>query len=126
MLNLIKKHTKNYYIFLFSVLATVFLTGCSPHTATGTWLVSEVNTNNYSKIIVHFEPKLEIYSAQSNKPALYCGWSGANKSDIILECMSSEDQKEMDVYQLNVTDESKAELVYKGEVIAKFTRSPES
>ncbi|MCW9047469.1 MAG: hypothetical protein OQK46_05260 [Gammaproteobacteria bacterium] len=126
MLNILKKHTKNYYVLLFSALVTAFLTACSPHPATGTWLASEVNTNNYSKIIVHFDPKLEIYSVQSNKPALYCGWSGANKNDIILECMSSENQKQMDIYQLNVTDESKAELVYEGEVIAKFIRSPES
>jgi len=122
MLNTLKTNIQNYSVFLFSVLVTVLLTACSPHTATGTWLSSEVNTNNYSKIIVHFAPQSEIYSGNSATPTLYCGWSDSSKANIILECMKSEEQKQMDIYQFNVTDNTKAELIHKSEVIAKFSK----
>jgi len=111
--------------FMFSVLGATFLTACSPHPATGTWLSSEANTENYSKMIVHFEPKLEIYSGKSAKPTLYCGWSGFNKNSITLECMSSEEQKQMDMYQFDVMNSSQGELLYKGDVIAKFSKPDE-
>jgi len=119
MLKKLKAHIK---IFMFSVLVSSFLTACSPHPATGTWLSSDANTENYSKMVVHFEPRLEIYSKNSDKPTLYCGWSGYDKDSITLECMSSENQKQMDMYQFNVTQNSQAELLHDDKVIAKFSK----
>jgi len=123
MLNIFKRHITNLNILLFSTLGLTFLTACSPHPATGTWLSSEANTENYSKMIVHFEPRLEIYSGKSDKPTLYCGWSGFDSDSITLECMSSEEQEQMDMYQFNVIDNTQAELLFKGQVIAKFSKS---
>ena len=124
MLNILKRRI-NYFIFTFSALSLTVLTACSPHPATGTWLSSATNSENYSKMIVHFEPRLEIYSGKSDKPTLFCGWSGLNKNSITLECMSAEEQKQMDMYQINVTQDTQAELVYEGKVIAKFDKSDE-
>jgi len=125
MLNILKTHMNTLHITLVSILGLIFLTACSPHPATGTWLSSGPNAGNYSKMIVHFEPRLEIYSDKSDKPTLFCGWSGYDNHSITLECMSSEEQEQMDMYQFDVKDNSQAELLFKGKVIAKFSKSVE-
>jgi len=125
MLNIFKTQINNLHILLFSILGLTFLTACSPHPATGTWLSSGANSENYSKMIVHFEPRLEIYSGKSDKPTLFCGWSGFDNNSITLECMSSEEQKQMDMYQFDVKDKTQAELLFKNEVIATFSKSVE-
>ena len=69
----------------------------------------------YYFVFLLLAPALTLLTA-----LLYCGWSGSSKTNIILECMKSEDQKQMDIYLFNVTSDSKAELIHKDEVIAKF------
>ena len=114
-------------VFSLGVILTslIVLSGCSPHPASGNWVSSEDNSANFTKILVHFESRLEIFSGESEKPALYCGWSATSRQNIGIECLRSEDQDVMDVYQLNVEGEDKAELIQNGKVIARFVQLPE-
>lgn len=120
MIHLKKQKSRKPVYLLFLSLNLIFISACSPHSASGTWVASEDNQANYSKILIHFDDKLEIYAQDAVKPVQYCGWSAISKQTIEMECMSSEDQKEMDIYQLNIIDKMNAELTYEGKVIAKF------
>lgn len=122
MFNRIKANTHNSLFALFLSLSLITLPACSPHPVTGTWVASGDNQANYSKITIHFDPTLEIYSNTPEQPVQYCGWSAVGKLNIDIECMSSEDQKELDIYQFNIISEMKAELVREGKVVASFTQ----
>ncbi len=108
---------------LVSFLSTLLLiSGCTPHPAAGVWLANNENEANITKILVHFEPHAEIYIRGEDKPALFCGWSATSNQNARLECMKTEEQKEMDIYLLKVSGESKAKLIYKDKVLASFTQ----
>lgn len=109
---------------LFALNLTLSV-ACSPHPGAGTWVTSGDNEAQFTKIIVHFEPTLEIYSTTSDKPVLYCGWSAASKQNMHVECMGSDEQKVKDIYQFKVTGETKAELIRDNKVVASFTQLPE-
>ncbi len=112
-------------ISLGYMLLLISLSGCSPHPASGNWVSPEENDAHFTKILVHFESRLEIFSDTSDTPLLYCGWSATSSQNIGIECLRSEDQKVMEIYQLNVEGEDKAELIQNGRVIARFVQLPE-
>lgn len=120
MLNQIKTTSQKALYILFISLSLSLLAACSPHPATGSWVSSSDNPANYSKILIHFEPKLEIYTTGSDKPVHYCGWSAISKKIIEMGCMSSDEQEIMDKFQLNIISEAKAELIENGKVVASF------
>lgn len=110
-------------VLLISFLSTLLLlTGCEPHPAAGVWLSDGENKAKITKILVHFEPHAEIYTQGRDEPVLFCGWSATSSQDASLECMKTEEQEVMDIYQLKISGESKAELIYKDKVIARFTQ----
>lgn len=120
MFNIIKEKSLRPLVILFSLFSFILLTACTPHSASGTWVASGANQFNYSKILIHFKPQLEIYATGSIKPVQYCGWSAISKQKIEMGCMSSNDQIEEDKYQLNIIDKAQAELIHEGKVIANF------
>lgn len=109
-------------LFLLSLLS---LSACSPHPAAGNWVASGDNAAHLSKMLVHFESRVEIFTEGTEKPTHYCGWSATSSQNIGLECLRSEDQEVKDIYQLNVEGEDKAELIQDGKVIARFIQLPE-
>lgn len=110
---------------LISLLLSLFLLfGCSPHTASGYWIAAADSTSKYSRIDVHFEARLEIYGSNQKKAALYCGWSASSKQSLELECMASKDINDKEIYQFKINGNT-AELIYKNEVIGRFTRKPD-
>jgi len=108
-------------IFLVSA-SIILLPACSPHPAAGTWESGSDNEAHFTKIVVHFEPRAEIYTSDKNSTDLHCSWSASSKNNIKLECLGSDDQKTPDIYQLNITNENSSELIFKGKIIASFTQ----
>jgi len=111
-------------IFLVSA-SIILLAACSPHPAAGTWGSGSDNEAHFTKIVVHFEPRAEIYTSDKNSTDLHCSWSASSKKSIKLECLGSDDQKIPDIYQLNITNKNSSELIFKGKIIASFTRLEE-
>ena len=109
-------------LFLLSLLS---LSACSPHPASGNWTATGENTAHFSKMLVHFESRLEIFTKGAENPTHYCGWSATSSQNIGIECLRSEDQETKDIYQLNVEGEDKAELIQDGKVIARFIQLAE-
>ncbi|RDH83092.1 MAG: hypothetical protein DIZ80_12610 [endosymbiont of Galathealinum brachiosum] len=109
-------------LFLLSLLT---LSACTPHPASGNWVASGDNAAHFSKMLVHFESRLEIFTDGIETPTHYCGWSATSSQNIGIECLRSEDQEVKDIYQLNVEGEDKAELIKDGKVIARFIQLPE-
>jgi len=120
MFDLLNVKPQKSLLILITMLSLVLLSACTPHSASGTWVASGDNQANYSKILIHFEPKLEIYAQGSVKPVQYCGWSAISKQKIEMGCMSSDDQIKADKYQLNIINKTNAELIQEGKVIANF------
>lgn len=120
MLELVKEKPIKPLILLFLSLSFVLLSACTPHSASGTWISSGDNKENYSKILIHFEPRLEIYAKGIDKPVQYCGWSAVTKQMIEMGCDSSSEQNDKDKYQFHIINKEKAELVQDGKVIANF------
>ena len=110
------------FLLVFFLSALLLMSGCTPHPAAGVWLADHENEAKITKILVHFEPHAEIYIQGKDEPVLFCGWSATSKQDASLECMKTEEQKEMDIYLLKVSGETKAKLIYKDKTIASFTQ----
>lgn len=125
MFTLNKKESLNFKYLTFLTLLFLFLTGCSPHPATGNWVSSADNDSNYTKAVVHFQARVEIYSNATDKAELYCGWSASSKQNLTLECMASEDLKDKEIYEFNIVNEKSAELKKQGKLLAQFKRLEE-
>ena len=120
MYDQIKEKSKKPLLALFLTLGLIILPACSPHPASGTWVSTGDNEYNYSKILIHFKPQLEIYTQGAEKPVQYCGWSAVTKQSIEMGCMSSNEQRVEDRYHFNILSKANAELIKDGKVIASF------
>jgi len=114
--------SSNYLLTTLLSLNMFLLSACSPHPAAGTWESDTDNEANFTKIIIHFEPRAEIYTSDKSSTNLHCSWSASSMRNIKLECLASDDQKIVDIYQLNVINNNTAELIFKEKVIAHFTQ----
>jgi len=121
----LKIKSSNFFVTALFSLSFILLPACSPHPAAGTWESSNDNEAHFTKIVVHFEPRAEIYTSDKNSSNLHCSWSASSKKNIKLECLGSDDQKMLDIYQLNITNINTAELIFKDKVIASFTQLKE-
>ena len=98
------------------------LAACSPHPSAGTWLISGVSETEWSKIEVHFEPKVEIYSANSEEPVMQCGWWALSRQLIEMECVRLSDTEKKQKFQLNVLADGSAEFKQQNKMIGKFLK----
>jgi len=123
MLDHLKTKPQGLLLTVALSLCLTLLTGCSPHPASGTWKSSAENAAQLTTLNVHFEPRAEILSSNKEKTDLHCSWSAVDNLKIKLECLSSDEQTEVDIYQLSITSENKADLIYNKEVIGSFVKA---
>jgi len=123
MLDHIKTKSNAPLLTVALSLCLTLLTGCSPHPGSGTWNSDAENQAQLTTIIVHFEPRAEILSSNKEKPDLHCSWSATDNLKIKLECLSKEGQTVVDIYQLSITGENKADLIHDAKVIGSFTKA---
>ncbi|MFC1589200.1 hypothetical protein ACFL3P_02905 [Pseudomonadota bacterium] len=105
-----------------AILSLFLITGCSPHPGAGMWVSSAGNEANITKMSVYFEPKVEIYYADSNEPAMQCGWWALDRKNIEMECVHLSDTEQKEKFQLNVTGIDEAELLQEERLITRLVR----
>ena len=105
-----------------ALLSALLITGCTPHPGAGVWLAPGANADDITKVEVHFDPKVNIYSSASKEPALQCGWWATDKQNIEMECVYLSDTDKKVKYQLNVTAEDVAELIREKILITRLIR----
>jgi hypothetical protein len=89
--------------FIIFVLISFFLVACSPHPGTGTWLADSDN-KAFTKIIVHYDGKAEIFDMKNSKAEWHCFWAGINKTDISLTCTPASNTDDEQLFSLSISD----------------------
>lgn len=108
---------------MLSVL--LILTGCTPHPGAGIWISPTDNDAHISKVSVFFEPTVKIFTSTSEQAIMQCGWWALDKKNIEMECVHLPETGVSEIYQLNVIEQDKAELVGQGKLIAALIRKKE-
>lgn len=106
-------------IFFYSLL---LLAGCSPHSGSGSWVLAPGKQAELSKIVIQFEPKVDIYGSESNDPIQQCGWWAKSRQEIEMECVWLSDTNKKVKYQLNILQDDTAQLLHEARLIGEYVR----
>jgi hypothetical protein len=104
------------------LLVPFLLAGCSAHPAAGTWIAVSDNVAGFSRLVVQFDGKADIYSPGQESSVRRCFWGGAGKQSITLDCVQALDTEIKERYQLHVLAGRQAELSRGEERIGLFNR----
>ncbi|MCW9024556.1 MAG: hypothetical protein OQK73_07720 [Gammaproteobacteria bacterium] len=89
--------------FIIIILMPLMLIACSPHPGTGTWLADSEN-KTFSKIIVHYDGKAEIFEIKNGSAEWHCFWAGINKTDINLMCTPASNPDDEQSFSFSISD----------------------
>ena len=98
------------------------LTACSPHPGSGTWLVDSPDQNDMARLVVHFEPSVDIYARQAEQASLQCGWWAKDRQSIEMECVQLDNTEKKMKYLLNVVASDRAELKQGDQLLGRYHR----
>ena len=78
---------------IFILFIVILITGCNGHPAAGEW--SSNTKSEFTKIIINFDGKAEIYEKSQKVAKYHCFWAAYDENGINLDCgTKSEKQKE--------------------------------
>ena len=98
------------------------LVGCSPHPGSGTWVATGENEMGFSRLVVQFEGRAEVFASGQEKEMLRCFWAGESAQSIRLGCASVQDADTKLSYSLALTGTDRAQLLQSGNGVAEFRR----
>jgi hypothetical protein len=117
----------SYSLFL---LATVlFLSACTPHPSSGVWKATQSTKDNdygISRLVVNFEGWASFTTSTLDNAAWHCFWAATDKQKASLNCTSSLDSKQEEVFILTVNNQGLAELRHKSKLVGIFARLDEN
>ena len=102
--------------------AVFLLTACTPHPGAGVWVSPGANSDDITRIEVHFDPKVKVYSSASEEPVLQCGWWGIDKQTIEMECVYLARTELQEQYRLTVIGDDTAELYKDNRLVSRLFR----
>ena len=102
-------------------LLLLAIAGCSPHPGSGTWLPLSEGEGSFSKLMVHYNGRAELYSTEDQEIEWRCFWVGISESDISLDCAPSSNPEIEEHYRLNVVARGEAELLQNERVLGRFS-----
>lgn len=103
------------------------LQACTPHPGAGHWQAIENSDSKFSKIMVEFEGRAELFSADAAVEAQRCFWAGNTSSSIKLQCTQGDDTGLEFIYVLKVDargTEPIASLTSGDQRIGSYRRQP--
>lgn len=101
------------------------LTGCSGHPGAGNWTSDGTGSGPFSKLIVHYEGRAELFDAGSGAESHHCFWGAKSADEIQLDCTTPEDTETRIRFVLWVDEAGAAHLLKNDMEIARFSRSAE-
>lgn len=104
------------------VAAASLLVGCSAHPGAGTWQLEEGQQSPFSRLIVHFEGRAELFDAVSGVETHHCFWAGRSDTEIQLDCTTPEDTETPIRFNLRVSGGERAQLSQAGQVLGEYQR----
>lgn len=99
----------------------LFLAGCAPHPATGTWTAAE-NDSTFTRLEVTFEGRALLFQAGEQEAGRRCFWGGESAQAIALTCKPAADPESEERYHLTVGEDGAATLTRDGKIAARFVR----
>ncbi len=100
------------------------LAGCSAHPGAGDWAAVDAGQTPFSKVLVHFEGRAELFDSKSGAESHHCFWGGKSATEIQLDCTTPQDTETRIHFSLNVDKEGSAKLIKDGAVIGLYKRMP--
>lgn len=101
------------------------LAGCSGHPGAGSWESVGPADAPFSKLIVHFEGRAELFDAKSGAESYHCFWGGKSAREIQLDCTTPQNTETRIGFILQVGEDGVARLLKDNVAIAEFRRLAE-
>jgi hypothetical protein len=117
---------KNNIKFILTFCCSIFIIGCSPHSATGVWKATGDNELGISQLVTGFEGKVEFTATKPVKATWHCFWGAENENSLSLKCTPSTNPEKKSEFTLTVNDQGIAELKDELKILATFSRSDEN
>lgn len=98
------------------------LAGCSGHPGAGNWERVGPDGGPFSKLIVHYEGRAELFEADSGAESHHCFWGGKSANEIQLDCTTPEDTETRIRFVLRVEGAGGAQLLKNNVQIGRFSK----
>ena len=111
---------------LYLLATALFLTACTPHPGAGVWKAAADNDYGISRLVVNFEGWASFTTSKLGNATWHCFWAATDKQEATLNCTSSLNTEQKEVFILTVNDQGLAELQHKSKLVGVFTRQDEN
>lgn len=100
----------------------LWLTGCSPHPATGTWVTADNVDSGFNRLEVTYEGRANLFTAGEQEAGRHCFWGGESAQAISMVCKPASNTDIEERYRLVVKDGA-ATLIRDGVLLSRFERA---
>lgn len=105
---------------ILAVLALPLIISCTGHPAAGQWRLSDPGDYQYTRLVVNFDGKAELYKANVKNAWLHCFWT-ARADDIIgLKCGSADENAANELFDFKVSAKNSGQLMIANRIVAHF------
>ena len=107
-------------IVLISLI--LLLAACSPHPGSGIWEAVGENGNGFTKMVIQFNGRVEMFAPDKEKAVIRCFWAGEDAESISMDCVKADtDEKLKYGLRVNPTKQT-ADLLKSGKVVGSFNK----
>ena len=115
---------KSQFQFL-TLFLSLLLSACSPHPGSGIWVPLDDRDATYSKLVVLFEGRAELFRPGRDEHQYRCFWGGTGSDSIRMECISADNETDKPLFTFRVVADGTGELMDSGQTIGFFRRTDE-
>ena len=112
-------------LWLLILIISLLLSGCSPHPGSGIWVPVDKDVSLYSKVVVLFDGRAELFIPGREEHMYRCFWGGVSSDSIRMECVSADDEAITPIFTLQVVIGGRGELLESGQIVGYFRRTEE-
>ncbi|NRA85493.1 MAG: hypothetical protein HRU22_17475 [Gammaproteobacteria bacterium] len=103
-----------------AVLSLPLMVACTGHPAAGKWQLNSASEYQYSRLVVNFDGKAELYKKDQAIAWLHCFWTASAADAIGLECASADADAANEKFFFKVSGENSGQLMIDDTVVAQF------
>jgi hypothetical protein len=104
--------------------ALLSLSGCTPHPGSGGWLPLQPNEGNFSRLLVQFDGRAELYRENVEGAVYRCFWAGDSKHALGMRCADAANADIEVRYRLEIAGDGTAGLYQSSRLISRFRKDP--
>lgn len=104
------------------LLPALFLAGCSPHPATGTWSGAATASAQFHRLEVTYEGRALLYAAGEDTAGRHCFWGGESAQSIAMSCTPAFNPELEEHYRLVIGADGRASLMQGNSTLVQLER----